>query len=276
MNPLIEKIKEKHKLSENEKTMIEYIVEHLDEIPKISSRELARRTYTTSTAVIRLVKKLDFENYNDFKLNIASYLKNIQPSSLEIGSKEDVLMLVNKMSGIEVNAIYQTKEMLSMETLKETINLLLKYQYIDIIATDTNACIGEYAKHLFWGLGKIVNVYQNEDVQLLFSLHVPEDHVVIIISRYGQSACTHQVVKTLLEKNVPIIALTTKRPNLLNEQGTYVFYGCDGNAIGRLSGLVFSISIKYLFDLFSVILYSKNHEERLKVEELILQYYQDL
>ena len=69
---ILEDIAKRVNLNGNEKQILQYITEYIDDVPYLSSRELARRTYTSSTAVLRMVKKLGFSNYNDFKLNISS------------------------------------------------------------------------------------------------------------------------------------------------------------------------------------------------------------
>ena len=55
------------KLNANEERIMIYIREHLEEIPYLSSRELAKRVYSNPTSIMRLVKKLGFVSYNDFK-----------------------------------------------------------------------------------------------------------------------------------------------------------------------------------------------------------------
>lgn len=57
-------------LNENERQLLQYISEHLEEVPSLLSRELARHNFMSSTAVLRCIKKLGFQNYNDFNLNI--------------------------------------------------------------------------------------------------------------------------------------------------------------------------------------------------------------
>lgn len=66
---ILEQFKKDFKLNENDLFIIQYIIEHSEEITSYSSHQLAKETYSSPTAVIRLVKKIGFENYNDFKLN---------------------------------------------------------------------------------------------------------------------------------------------------------------------------------------------------------------
>ena len=54
---ILEDIAKRVNLNGNEKQILQYITEYIDDVPYLSSRELARRTYTSSTAVLRMVKK---------------------------------------------------------------------------------------------------------------------------------------------------------------------------------------------------------------------------
>lgn len=158
------------KEKDSDLAIIEYVNNNLDEIPNCSSRELGRRTYTSSTAVLRLVKKLRFNNYNDFKIHIVQDLKNISLGNLSIEGDEDYLLMVNKFTNIELNVVQKTKDMLSMDTLKKACELIESAKYIDIIANYANADIGEYACHNFYIIGKIARVYHYLDAQLYVSM----------------------------------------------------------------------------------------------------------
>lgn len=51
---IVEELSKKIKLTETEKEILEYMVENLDALPKLSSRKLAEKT----TTIVRFVKKL--------------------------------------------------------------------------------------------------------------------------------------------------------------------------------------------------------------------------
>ena len=76
--------------SENERSIAHYLLDYPEEAAHISSRELARRTFTSASAVLRFCKKLGFENYNDFKIIVVSELKSADLASTMIASGEHV------------------------------------------------------------------------------------------------------------------------------------------------------------------------------------------
>ena len=67
---ILKQLEKDYKLNENDLFIARYILEHSEEIPLFSSHQLAKETFTSPTAIIRFVKKLGFESYNDFKLNM--------------------------------------------------------------------------------------------------------------------------------------------------------------------------------------------------------------
>lgn len=83
---LLKRLYIQENFTEREKMISDYIVENSEEVVNMSSRELARKTLTNSTTIIRFIKKLGYHSYNDFKVNLLYDLKN------EIYSKEDLCL----------------------------------------------------------------------------------------------------------------------------------------------------------------------------------------
>lgn len=268
MNDIFHIINQDHKFNENEQIIVQYMIDHLEDIPKLSSRELARRTYTSSTVIIRFIKKLGFENYNDFKLNIMSYLKNLKVPTTSIFSNEDMLSLVNKVSDIQKGTIQNTKEQMSLTLLSEITNLLSQSCYIDIIANDANVYFAEYISHLLWSLGKVVNVYYESNKQLYLSLNAPSDHVVIIISRHGKTKHVINTAMTLKKRKIKMIAITTQDDDKLLHICPLTYKIVTPDISVNLRDMIFFTSLKYLFDLIYVTLFSQDYENALQIENV--------
>lgn len=264
----IELLKDKKiKISENDEFILNYIEENLDQIPRISSRELARRTYTTSTAVIRLVRKLGYENYNDFKLHIVSDLKSLNNDDLSV-SNEDMLSLMNKISTISAKSIQQFKDTLSVKKLNKIVKLLTESTYVDIVADNFNQSLAEYASHFLYSIGKIANVYDEDDKQLYLSLNVPDDHIVIIISRSFSNYMS--ILKMLFKRNIKTISLTLKKDEQIEKYSTYVisnfpYYDTE------LNDLFFYSTVKYFFDFIYAAILTQDVEFAKKLDNLYNQ-----
>ena len=266
---ILEDIAKRVNLNENEKQILQYITEYIDDVPYLSSRELARRTYTSSTAVLRMVKKLGFSNYNDFKLNISSYLKNQLVEETLISENEELLDLMNKMSELEKNVITQTKDKISLEVLQKVVEKLNRCTYIDIVANDENAEIAKYASYNFGTAGKIVSVYHNSGQQLQLALNVPKDHVVLIISKYGKNQNLLRTVKVLKKRGISTVAIISDQNKEMKNMCDYTFYCVYNNSVPNFVEMIFNISTKFIFDLLYAVLFSKNYDTTSKLSDVI-------
>lgn len=232
---ILDEISKNTNLNENEQQILKYIMQHIDEIPTLSSRELARRTYTSSTAVLRCIKKLGFQNYNDFKLNINSYLKNYTTEETKVSENDEFLDLMNKMTALNEQIIQQTKENLSIDTIQKVIHKIDQAKYIDIIANNENAAVAEYASWNLCKLGKIVTVYDKDSKQIFLGMNATKEHAVIVITKYGENLNILRMMKVLKKRKIPVISMTEQSDlvfvladsSKFQEKGMYTFASWD-------------------------------------------------
>ena len=250
-----------------------YIIEHSEEITSYSSHQLAKETYSSPTAVIRLVKKIGFENYNDFKLNIHTLLNKYTLSNMRIISNEDLYTIKNKLAEIEIGIINQTKQQLNSNVFNEVMTMISRNKYIDIIANDANAAISEYGSHILSSVNKIVNVYHDGNKQLWLSLNVSSDHTVILISKLGRTKHLLKIADTLKQRHIPFIIITTDKTNDLSSKSPYVLYGINHEDLNNLKDMTFYISLKYIFDLIYTALFSYDYKQAKEVDDLYAKIY---
>lgn len=229
---------------------------------------LRKKTFTSATAVIRCIKKLGFDNYNDFKIHLQSFLSQYYLKEMEILSHENFQSIKDKLAKIETGIINQTKDLISIENLQKVMSLLLQNSYIDIIANDTNACISEYISHLLLSIGKITTVYQNRDKQLWLGLNVDTHHTVIMVSKNGKDQHLLKIADILIKRKIPLIIITSHKENALAKKQALILYGVIHDEFENLKDMVFYISLKYIFDLIYSIMISENLQQAKELDQL--------
>lgn len=118
MERILEHIVQDYQLNENDKYMLQYVLDHSEEVVHMSTRQLAEKTYTNATAVVRFVKKIGFANYGDFKIHLHDFLSRYHLQKMEILSHEGLLSIMDKLAALEAGIIDQTRSMISFETFK--------------------------------------------------------------------------------------------------------------------------------------------------------------
>lgn len=268
MKRIIEQIQKNTKLSDNEQQIVTYMLEHLDEIPKISSRELAKRCYTTATSIVRLVKKLGYENYNEFKFNLVSSLKNTPLDNFDIDYNDNAFILLNKIAKLENETIEKTKEMLDVQLLQEIVLDIKDMTYIDIICCDTNKHIAFYASHYLLTVGKVVSVYEDSDKQFHLSLNAPDNHFIIFITKSASSKQFEKYMKIFKQRGLKTMIITGNHNKSLSKLCDYTIftpfnisdYEIDDGMV-QMQNIVFHTSLKYIFDVLYGLIYAIESEE---------------
>ena len=253
-----ERIRDAKRFSETECAIARYMLEHPEECAHISSRELARRTFTSATAVLRLCRKLGFENYNDFKVNIVLELKSADFTNTMIVDGETALGAMNKIASLEAQVIDETRRAASSAALEEITRRLVDARYIDILATDANAEMARYASHNFFYTGRICTIYDDLDKMTFLALDPPESHAAFLISKSGTDNTILTAGRLFRHRGVSTIALTANLDSPLAHACDHVLEGFYYPEIGRFGDLVFGAAAQYLFDVLFVMLYAND------------------
>ena len=139
MANLLRKLQDKTLLSDAELIISQYLLENYREFSNMTTRELAKKTFTSSAAIVRFCQKLGFEGYTDFKVNflIEVMRHGNRVKNRLINSGDSISEIINKVRTINVDAIEKTCNALNPATVERAVNLLKKFDYIDFYATDT-------------------------------------------------------------------------------------------------------------------------------------------
>ena len=75
---LIQQMKKQENMTERERDICNYMLEHPERVETISSRELGHATFTSAASVTRLCQKLGQKGFPEFKLQFVRELQNGQ------------------------------------------------------------------------------------------------------------------------------------------------------------------------------------------------------
>ena len=258
-------------LTERENDIKNYILMHPEQVQKLSSRELAAVTFTSASSVTRFCQKLGCEGYQEFKLRFLSELKagNFQEKveNITMSPKDNVASIMKKIIDIQKRVLDFNSKELSLEQMVRISEMFDKAEYIDIYAHDMNIAIAEYASNQFFYCGKIANTYRSTNTQELMALMKRENHLAILISRTGENSRLIEIAKTLKKSKVPTIMLTVSKTCSIAQIGGEVIVVANERYIEDLGTVVFSTSVKYVFDMFFAMMFSKKYEENMKLNQ---------
>lgn len=183
------------KLSEADKEICIYINHHIEEIPYFTLKELADKTYTSRSSMIRLLKKLGFTGFVDFKYSL------MQPS-YDVDNMQNELILL--LDSLDLSQILQSTQELNL--------LLEKTSDIFLFSTGRDQTIqAENFANFLLKRGTIAtSVPLNLNSELTKNVldHLKKDSLLVIFSHKGENDILKTYFTPFIDSSIPIISFT--------------------------------------------------------------------
>lgn len=155
---IMEKLKEEAGFTNHEKEVAHYILNHMDQVPEMSTSELARASFTSKATVVRLCKKLDLSGYQQFKLKLVEEIN--QKKRLDqmlanepITDKSSYADIINVLPSLYDKAVTNTRLSLDKNSINRINQVLQRAECIDIYGTGISYILAQSAAFKFATLG---------------------------------------------------------------------------------------------------------------------------
>ncbi len=261
MTGLVKQLQEKTGFSESEAMIADYLLTHFRMLPGMSTRQLAKETFTSSAAIVRFSQKLGFGGYTEFRVKFLAemmrYIERPHGDDLVMTDRDSVHSLLDKVTSIELDAIKDTRTMLDPADFVRALTLLNKTNHIDFYATDNNLDIANMAASSFIMANKCSTVHPAMTMQYLQATGAPKDHVAFFISRTGENRMLLDIAHLLKLRGNSIILLTAAPHSSLASMAEVVFPVATVKSMEELGPRVFLMTAKYVTDILFAVLMTR-------------------
>ena len=263
---LLKAMQEGERFSSTEETIVEYILSHPAQIAEMTTRELAEKTYTSPAAIFRLCQKLGLKGYNEFKIKFTSEINRTLPCGAHImrrpiTDKDSTSDIVRKLAQLEIEAIEETKNEMDLTQMERIAELLDKADIIDIYAYDQNFSLAQMAVYNFLQVKKTAVAHNSLNSQLSAALIADKHHLSIIISRSGLNQRLIRTARILKKQGIKTILLSVNRETKLACLCDEFLYVANTLDYLDLGGNIFSVGVRYYFDVLVSLLLSRHFTE---------------
>ena len=246
-----------------EKLIAEYILEN--DILQDSAQVLGEKTNTSAAAIIRFSKKIGFKGFSDLKLNLAQSTKEEkQEVDLIFDANDDIGTLVKKGCRLNMNTVLKTYQLINIDTLEASIDLLNNASTIYLFGVGGSSVIGLDIYQKLMRIGKKVIYNADLHVQMTFAQSTDKNDVALIISYSGSTTGLIDVAKVLYEKQIPFISITQINSNPISKLSTYSLKVPSEEKALRIGAVSSRISSFVITDLLYYGIFKKNFEEHKK------------
>jgi DNA-binding MurR/RpiR family transcriptional regulator len=171
-----------------EQRVADFILAHPDELIYLTVTELAERTRTSESTVVRLTQKIGYKGYQEFKIVLARDL--VEPATeiyAAIEPGDDLATVTNKVFQANAQALRDTLEVLDEAQLQRGVDALASARRVEIYGVGGSAPLAVDAYHKFLKLGVSAVALSDGDLMAMSSSLLGERDVALGISHTGAS-----------------------------------------------------------------------------------------
>lgn len=134
---ILQQLKENH-YTESEQQVIDYLLDHLEDLTLLSINDLAKKSYTSNATIIRLCHKVGYQGYRQFKLALLQeleankYMVSQVDYTIPFQVNETSEQIIQNMFSLYQESIQQVYHHLSIKTLNKIATLMVQKKRVFI------------------------------------------------------------------------------------------------------------------------------------------------
>ncbi len=171
-----------------EQRVADFILKYPDDLIYLTVTELAEKTNTSESTVVRLCQKIGYKGYQEFKIMLARDL--VEPSSAiyeQIDPKDTLEQIKTKVFQANAQALQDTIEVLQDAELERAVAAIAHARKVDVYGVGGSASIAIDAYHKLLKLGIPAVALSDGDMMAMSASLLGEGDVVLAISHTGAS-----------------------------------------------------------------------------------------
>ena len=218
-------------LAASEARVANWIMQQPQKIIHLSMAQVAQACGVSDTTVLRFCRNTGFQGYTDLKLSIARDV--VSPTQIihdDIAEGDGPALVARKVFMSNIQALYDTLEVLDEGALIKAINLLTAARRILIVGVGTSGPVVHSMYNMLMRLGLNCKAETDSYLQLMEVALLGPGDVVVAISQSGSSIDSVLTLKQAKENGAATICITGNAQSSITDHADVTLLSVDREA----------------------------------------------
>jgi DNA-binding MurR/RpiR family transcriptional regulator len=218
-------------LAASEARVANWIMQQPQKIIHLSMAQVAQACGVSDTTVLRFCRNTGFQGYTDLKLSIARDV--VSPTQIihdDIAEGDGPAVVARKVFMSNIQALYDTLEVLDEGALTKAINLLTGARRILIVGVGTSGPVVHSMYNMLMRLGLNCKAETDSYLQLMEVALLGPGDVVVAISQSGSSIDSVLTLKQAKENGAATICITGNAQSSITDHANVTLLSVDREA----------------------------------------------
>ncbi len=258
-----------HSFTKSEKKVADYILNSKkSDITRITISELAANCGVSEATIVRYVKKVGFESFQDFKLNLA--LDNDDEvvedeKDITISQNDSPQDILRKTKVGFLQSIENTNAIIDMNKFLQAANFIRSAKKIEIYGVGSSSAVGKILQYKLTRLGFPAYAIEDPHMQAISAATLDLGDLAFGISQSGSTKDTVDSLAIAKKHGATTICLTEHVNSPITKYADVVLEIYSGeNPVKTSAGRSILVQV-FAVELLSGLLYSTEYEKAIKV-----------
>lgn len=249
------------------KDIAEFILENKLDIHKFSITQIAEKTYSSKSALVRFGKSLGYEGWKDFLHSLIEEIRYEQTHYSDIDpnnpftNKDSFEDIINNIATIQIESIKDTADRLNIEHLKRAVSMMENSQRIVILGVSPNNLLGEIFRRKMATIGRSVEVIPSGEIGLVTN-SLSKNDTAILISYSGNDISREPMnfIPQMKQNGVKLIGITSDGGSFIKQEiDTILEISSRERIYRKISNFSTEESILFILNSLFASFFSKNY-----------------
>ena len=227
--------------SESEQRIVDYILEHQSEAPRLTAAQLSRAAATSEATVSRFCRKLGFGSFRSFQFSLARDLESQRNEGLtDEVSLDNMEQSLKNILAAKVSELNATIDGIDHDTLAAVVHALKHAGVIEFAAVGNTNAVALDATFKFSQLGLRCMASTISETSIGFALTLRPGDVIVLISNSGKSRRLNRMAKAARNCGATVVVISSDSKSPLARLADYTFNTVNHEALLTTGDFAFS------------------------------------
>lgn len=255
------------RFSSTERGVAERILAEPQLVVDLSVHELAQRTFSSPSTIVRMCNHTGFTGYKEFRRAVTYELAQREQTrrndQREIRRSDSLEQIIDKITYANILSLEETRDLMDVAVLRDSVALLRKAKVIYLFGLGASLCAAQDAYLKFLRLNKLSIINEDWHSQLVQSYNATAQDAALVFSYSGVTTEVIACMKNLKKNGTPIIAITRCVQSPVYELADYRLYTAANESLFRSGAMSSRMSQLNVVDILFTAFANEDYEQSL-------------
>lgn len=210
----------KDQLTNSEQKIVSCVLDNNEEICKSSIQEFAKRCNTSPSSIVRFCKKIGFEGFQEFKIELAKGIPTLKKSQNivyeDVRVDDTIRNIVEKISAGNIKSIENTIDLLDYDEVEKAVEALSNANNIFLYGVGASGIVAMDFQYKLMRINRNAFMYLDSHTQLSSSVNIQENDIAVGISHSGETLEIFKAIEMANKKGATTISISKYGNNSLS------------------------------------------------------------